>query len=159
MYDMSSVWPKDIQEAKEHLQEHITNALEKCYFTIKLENKCIGQLGFDFSTPGKLWVCYWIANDYQKKGYMTEICPPMVKFFFETCEEFSKLHIRVHKKNTSSQKLANKICSFINQNNIYIPDTYEETIQPYSEKDRGFISYQVVHFKLFKNHKDEEYEK
>ncbi len=161
MYDMSSVWPKDIQEAKEHLQEHNTNVSGKCYFTIKLHEShvCIGQLGLDFSTPGKLWICYWLAKEYQQQGYMSEICLPMVKFFFETCEEFSMLHIRVHKENISSKKLAEKICSFINKSNIYRYDTYEETIQHYSENDRGLISYEVVHFKLFKHNKYEEYKK
>ena len=128
MYNMFSVWPKNIQEAKEHLQKHNTNDLRKCFFTIKLEDKCIGQLGFSFSTPRKLWVCYWLAKKHQRQRYMSEICLPMVKFFFETCEEFSMLHISVHKDNTPSKKLAQKICSFITQNLDYASSVSESRV-------------------------------
>lgn len=148
MYDMSSVWPKNIQEAKEHLQEHNTNASEKCYFTIKLEDKCIGQLGFSFSTPGKLWICYWLAKEYQQQGYMSEICPPMVKFFFETCEEFSMLHIRVHKKNISSKKLAEKICSFINKNLDY--KNYGNEMQLLVKRGNTYVLYTTINYFLKK---------
>ncbi|MBQ2350176.1 MAG: GNAT family N-acetyltransferase [Cytophagales bacterium] len=153
MYDMSLVWPKSIEEAKEHLRQRNISSADKYFFTVKITstNTSIGQIGFDFTTKGRLWVCYWLAEPYQKKGYMSEICLPMVKFCFDTCEEFSILHIRAHEDNISSQNLAKKICSFVNKTSRYRYSTYEETIEHYSDDLSKTIRYSVVHFKLFKD--------
>ena len=152
MFDFETLWPKDIEEAKEYLKNTIFKK-DKCFFTIKINatNEYIGQIGFNLSIHDRLWICYWLAEPFQKKGYMSEICLPMIKYFFETCEEFTMLTIRTHVDNISSQKLAKKICDFVNNNAKYRYETYRDTIELFSEEERKNIRFDVIYFKLFKN--------
>ncbi|MBQ2350178.1 MAG: GNAT family N-acetyltransferase [Cytophagales bacterium] len=102
---------------------------DRCFCTIKLRNQntCIGQLGVTFFPKNNneyclIWADYWIGKQYSNKKYMSEICPPMYKFFFETYEPgiTLQLYFVVLKDNSHSHKLAEKICCHINKNYKYI---------------------------------------
>ena len=125
---------------------------DRCFCTIKLrgQNTCIGQLGVTFIPKNNnkyclIWADYWIGKQYSNKKYMSEICPPMYKFFFETYEPGIGLQLLfvVLKENYPSHKLAEKICSHINQNKKYI----------YSKEESVFDGNQVINRKLLKKKK------
>ena len=130
--------PGDPEAAKKKIKEEFVTNLDsggnKCCFTIKLkdENVCIGQLSFELLEPGKskingedcfcLTVGYWIGENYSNKGYMSEICPPMLKFCFDTYEpdKCVKLLGILHEDNKGSYKLLEKIFSHIDPTNKYV---------------------------------------
>ena len=153
MYDMSLVWPKSIEEAKEHLKSKSMTDLKKeiYFFTIKLKGSdkqeekdtCIGQLGFGRADE-YLWVAYWIAQKYSHRKYMSEICPPMIKFFFEACEKdgVRALLISIHNDNVYSQKLAQKILEFINEDGKY--DRFTNSVV----NSAGDITYNEINYVL-----------
>ena len=122
-----------------------------CFCTIKLrdQNTCIGQLGVTFVPKDNngykycmIWTAYWIGKNYSGKKYMSEICPPMFKFFLETYEPDIDLQLLfvVHNENGPSHRLAEKICLHINQNNKYF----------YSKEKAVFKKNPVIHRALWK---------
>ena len=131
--------PGDAEAAKKKIKEEFVTNLDsggnKCCFTIKLKDErvCIGQVYFELLKPGEsvvndgedcfcLTVGYWIGKNYSNKGYMSEICPPMLKFCFDTYEpgKCVKLLGILHEDNTGSYKLLEKIFSYIDPTNEYV---------------------------------------
>lgn len=88
----------------------------------------IGQVSYTYS-DGMLMPSFWIATDYQKKGYASEIILPLTQKIFESCVDIKTLYVVCDYENISSLNLCEKLCGFINEDNNY-----------YITKDEGYTS-------------------
>lgn len=106
-------------EAKKFLNEDL-NDIGKYNFTIKLKNSNnqIGQISFSFS-DGILMPSFWVASEYQNKGYASEISMPLTKRIFKYCSDIKTLYISCDYDNLNSTKLSEKICNFVNSDSEY----------------------------------------
>ena len=66
-----------------------------------------------------LMLSFWIATEYQKNGYASEIILPLTKSIFEACKDIKTIYIACNYNNASSFKLSEKLCNFINKNGHY----------------------------------------
>ena len=91
-------------------------------FTIKLKqsNTSIGQISFKYIEGGNILTpSFWITSDYQNNGYTSEIALPLTEKIFKNCSDIKTLYISCDYENTSSYKICEKICNFINKNQEY----------------------------------------
>ncbi len=89
-------------------------------FSIILKDiqKPIGQVGYMIKNE-MLIPSWYIAGDYQRKGYASEIVLPLTKKIFDSCDDIKTLYVAVEYDNIASLKLTEKLFAFINQHGKY----------------------------------------
>lgn len=125
----------DKEDAKEFLSNDLSD--NKFAFTIRLNSSQtpIGQITYTYCN-GMLTLSFWVATEYQKNGYASEVILPLTQEIFDTCSDISVLYIVCDYNNICCFNLSEKLCGYINKNNRY---SFYKIDKYVSEKYEGRI--------------------